>query len=145
MYVIFVEMMKCFDSIYRNALWLKLYRHGISGKILNIIKDMYQKVISCVKHMSTYSEFFESAVGLRQGEVLSPILLSLCRWFTAESWNNDSYGIPFESVVLILLLFADDVAIIGKSPAEIQAQLDAYILISLPRVCMSIQKKQLKL
>ena len=48
LYVIYVDMMKCFDSIYRNALWLKLYKTGIRGKILQIVKDMYENVKSCV-------------------------------------------------------------------------------------------------
>ena len=49
LYVIYVDMMKCFDSIYRNALWLKMFKTGIDGKLLRIVKDMYQKVKSCVK------------------------------------------------------------------------------------------------
>ena len=38
LYVIFVDMMKCFDSIYRNGMWLKLYKSGIQGKILRILR-----------------------------------------------------------------------------------------------------------
>ena len=33
-------MLKCFYSIYRNALWLKLYKTVIRGKILKIVKDI---------------------------------------------------------------------------------------------------------
>jgi hypothetical protein len=77
LYVAFVDMMKCFDSIYRNALWLKLYKLGIRGKLLRIIRDMYQKVKSCVKCCNSYSDYFEYAVGLRQGEVISPLLFSM--------------------------------------------------------------------
>lgn len=48
LYVIFVDMIKCFDSIYRNGLWLKMYKCGIQGKLLRIVRDMYQKVKPCV-------------------------------------------------------------------------------------------------
>ena len=58
LYVAFVDLKKCFDSIYRNALWLKLFRAGIQGKMLRIIKCMYEKVKSCVKSCNTFSEFF---------------------------------------------------------------------------------------
>ena len=56
LYVIYVDMMKCFDTVYRNALWLKIYKAGIEGKLLRIIKSMYENVKSCVKHCSSYSD-----------------------------------------------------------------------------------------
>ena len=39
-------------------LWLKLYKTGIGGKILQSVKDMYYNVKSCVRSCSTYSDFF---------------------------------------------------------------------------------------
>ena len=76
-YVAFIDIKKCFDSIYRNALWLKLYRSGLQGKLLRIIKDMYNEVKSCVKHCNSFSDYFNYSIGLRQGEIMSPILVSL--------------------------------------------------------------------
>jgi hypothetical protein len=38
---------------------------------------MYEKVKSCVRCCNTYSGFFQYAVGLRQGEVASPLIVSL--------------------------------------------------------------------
>ncbi|KAH3733781.1 hypothetical protein DPMN_040215 [Dreissena polymorpha] len=125
LYVIYVDMMKCFDSVYRNALWLKIYKAGIEGKLLRIIKSMYENVKSCVKHCSSYSDYFNYAVGLRQGEVMSPLLFSLFVEDLEMFLQNDvSSGLSIDDIVLILLLFADDMAIIGKSPAEVQKHLD---------------------
>lgn len=68
--VYFFILKKCFDTIYRNALQIKLYKIGIQGKLLRIIRDMYQKVKSCVRPCNVYSSYFEYAVGLRQGEII---------------------------------------------------------------------------
>ena len=129
LYVVYVDMLKCFDSIYRNALWLKMYKSGIQGKILRIIKNMYENVKSCVKSCSTYSEYLSYAVGLRQGEVMSPILFSLfvedLELFLQDGVHS---GLNIEDIILILLLFADDMAILGKSPEEIQSHLDNLYL-----------------
>ena len=38
---------------------------------------MFSHVKSCVKHCNTFSDVFEYAVGVRQREVISPILVSL--------------------------------------------------------------------
>jgi exonuclease III len=129
LYVIYVDMMKCFDSIYRNALWLKLYKNGIRGKILQIIKDMYENVKSCVKSCTSYSDYFRYSVGLRQGEVMSPVLFSL---FVEDLelflQNNIDSGLIIDDILLILLLFADDMAILGKTPEEVQTHLDNLLI-----------------
>ena len=77
LYIIFVDMMKCFHTIYRNALWLKIYKCGIQGKILRIVRDMYKKVKSCVKSLSSYSLYFLYAVGLRQWKIMPPLCVCL--------------------------------------------------------------------
>ena len=46
-YVAFIDLKKCFDIIYRNAMWLKLFKHGIQGKVLRIVIHMYGDVKSC--------------------------------------------------------------------------------------------------
>ena len=33
----FVDLKKAFDSVYRNALWFKLLKMGLDGKILRIL------------------------------------------------------------------------------------------------------------
>ncbi len=40
-YVCFVDFSKVFDYINRNAIYYKLIRSGINGKLLNIIMNMF--------------------------------------------------------------------------------------------------------
>ena len=64
-----VDHKKEFDSVYRNALWYKLFNMWIDGNILQIFRSMNATVKSCVRHgNNTYSDFFESSIGLRQGQ-----------------------------------------------------------------------------
>ena len=125
LYVCFVDLKRCFDSINRNALWYKLYKTGIQGRLLRVIRDMYSKVRSCVKQCNSFSEYFEYAVGLRQGEVISPILVSLfmedLELFLQKDVNS---GLLIDDIVLIILLFADDMAVIGRSVEELQESLN---------------------
>ena len=125
LYVIYVDMLKCFDSIYHNALWLKLFKSGIKGKLLRIVEEMYENVKSCVKSCTSYSDYFRYSVGLRQGEVMSPILFSLfVEDLEMHLQKNIDSGLNIDDMVLILLLFADDMVIIGKSPNEVQTHLE---------------------
>ena len=89
----FVDYSKAFDSINRAILWKKLISCGISGKVLRVIFNMYKSIKSCVMANGMQSEFFESHVGLRQGENLSPLLFALFlndmeTFITDKKWNT---------------------------------------------------------
>ena len=125
LYCAFVDLKKAFDSVNLTNLWFKLYRHGLDGKLFTMIKSMYSHVKACVKACNTYSDFFECAVGLKQGEVMSPLLFSLFI-DDLELFLQDSptCGISIDDVLLILLLFADDMVILGNSTSDLQTRLD---------------------
>ncbi len=124
LYCAFVDLKKAFDSVNRNALWLKMYKCGIGGKMLRIVRSMYFTVKSCVRHCGTYSDIFEYAIGLRQGEVLSPLMFSVFLE-DLELFLQDRIGsgLEIEDLTLILLLFADDMVLFGKSPEDLQHSL----------------------
>jgi hypothetical protein len=47
-YLTFVDVRKAYDTVWRNGLWKKLYDMGVRGKMLNIIQEMYKKVLRTV-------------------------------------------------------------------------------------------------
>ncbi len=70
LYCIFIDYQKAFDTVWRGGLWHKLISIGITGKILKVITNMYSHVKSKIRVNGLSSEFFESWIGLRQGENL---------------------------------------------------------------------------
>jgi hypothetical protein len=78
LYCVFIDYEKAFDTIVRDALWLKLLKVGISCKMLTVscmLQSIYASVTSCVKLSSSMplSDFFDVTLGLKQGEPLLPI------------------------------------------------------------------------
>jgi hypothetical protein len=73
----FIDLKKAFDSVYRNGLWYKLHCNGVRSKMLHMLKAMYESVKVSVKHCNSYSDFFDSYIGVKFGEVLSPLVVSL--------------------------------------------------------------------
>ena len=59
LYCAFVDFTKAFDYINREVIWYKLIKIGVRGKILNVIKSMYQNVKSKVKLNNSLSDGFE--------------------------------------------------------------------------------------
>ena len=113
-------MKKAFDIINLHNSWYKLFKQGLNGKKLQLIKDMYKHVKACVRGCNSSSEYFNFEVGLKQGEVMSPVLFSLF----IEDLDDVNCGLSFNDIMFVLMLFADDMVILGNSPADLQQRLD---------------------
>lgn len=82
---------------------------------------MYNNVKACVKSCNTYSKYFEYAIG----EVISPLLFSLViEDLELHLHNIIAPCLKIDDIILILLLFADDMAILVKTPQDLQTSLD---------------------
>jgi hypothetical protein len=125
LYCAFVDLKKAFDSVYRNGLWYKLHGKGVRSKMLHILKAMYDSVKVTIRHCNNYSDFFDSYVGLKQGEVLSPLLFSLfiedLEMFLADP---NSSGLSLMDINLFLLLFADDMIVLAETADDLQQSLN---------------------
>ena len=50
LFVAFIDFTKAFDYVVRDILWYKLFKYGIRGKIINVIKSMYVNIKSRIKY-----------------------------------------------------------------------------------------------
>ena len=121
LYCIFIDYEKCFDKIDCSYLWQKLLTENVSCKLVRAIKSMYTTVKSCVKYKSSYSSFFESNMGLKQGDPSSPLLFMLFVNDIMENINANLQNIfSINELKLFLILFADDQVLFATSPNTLQ-------------------------
>ena len=116
-----MDLRKAFGTVWREALFYKLLKSGIHGKIYNILKDMYSEVRYSVKLRSGLTDPFLSNIGVKQGCILSHLLfnlfvndLPLC--FDKEKCAPFALG---ESVVNCLM-YADDLVLLSESKEGLQ-------------------------
>ena len=76
----FLDIRKAYDTVFRDGMWKRLLEVGIGGKMWRVLKNIYDKVESCVLVGIERTEWFSVNIGLRQGCVLSPILFDIFRW-----------------------------------------------------------------
>ena len=122
LFSVFIDYEKCFDKIDRTFLWQKLLSQNISSKLVRAIKSMYNTVKSCVKYKSSYSNFFASNVGLKQGDPSSPLFFMLFVNDIVENINTDLENIfSLNELKLFLILYADDQVLFATSPESLQS------------------------
>lgn len=113
------------DLVYRDGIWLKLLRSGCSSKIINMLQSMYSQVKSCVKLNGTKSEYFNSHMGVKQGEPLSPFLFI---FFINDMYNclydQNEEMFNLDNINLFMLLFADDTFLFSYRREGLQNLLD---------------------
>ena len=56
-YCCFVDYKKAFEFVNRQTLWFKLIQQGVDGKMLTIIRSLYNEVKCCVKYNDVLSDF----------------------------------------------------------------------------------------
>ena len=82
LYVTYIDYEKAFDSLKREIMWFTLQEYGITRKIIQIIKILYDGFKCKIAHEGKLSVFIEIRNGVRQWCILppTPFLLILDRF-----------------------------------------------------------------
>ena len=111
----FIDFKKAFDSLHRASMWNILRSYGLPIKIINVIKLLYDGSTSCVRVGGTNTESFEITSGVKQGDVLSPVLFILVVDWIMRRVVEDEDGIAWvDSSRLSDLAYADDIALLSE-------------------------------
>ena len=120
----FIDFAKAFDSVNRDLLWFRLLNYGIDGKFLQVVRAMYTNLQMCVKLHNHLTNWFDSNVGVRQGDTLSPTLFNLFVNTLAAEIKELNCGIKIGDTTVSILLYADDIVLIAETETSLQKMLD---------------------
>ncbi len=127
LYACFIDLRKAFDTIWREALFYKMYKVNISSKFIKLVHSLYASTQSCIRHHDHYTKFFAPQIGTRQGCILSPTLFNLYLNDLPRILENSKFDIspvPIWNSKLSLLMYADDMALLSTSPSGLQNSLN---------------------
>ena len=122
-YAVFVDFRKAFDSVCREALFYKIAKLGIQGKIFNTLYHMYNNSTGQIKLEGHISNKFPIRKGTEQGHPLSPDLFKI--YIRDLSDGLDSPNCPrLMDQIISHLLWADDLILLALDTKTLQHQLD---------------------
>ena len=153
----FIDYQKAFDSVDRSLLWQKLLSYNINGKLLTVIRQMYNRAKSCIKKDNMISEYFLCNIGVRQGDTLSPLLFALFindfNQYISTAYRGLNIvqscypSLNDEDIVLLklfVLLYADDTIILAENEKELQLALDkVHQYCTMYKLSLNIAKRKI--
>ncbi|UYV74237.1 hypothetical protein LAZ67_11002572 [Cordylochernes scorpioides] len=126
LYVFFVDLRKEFDTVPHSLLWKKLTNLGVSYQFTHAIRNYYEQATVAVRWRGSITENIKIHSGVLQGEPLSPLLFILFMTDLIKMYDNSdltSVYLP-EFGDVHLLMYADDIAIIGESRVNLQKKIN---------------------
>jgi len=127
-YSVFIDFSKAFDSVPHLHLFYSLVQEGLHGKLIRVLRDMYDKLRSCVQSSDgSIGELFTCMTGTRQGCMLSPFLfIFYLNELIKQTEVNECKGVfVSESQPNVsMLLYADDLVLLGDNIRHVQKLLD---------------------
>ena len=124
LYCCFVDFQKAFDNVWHDALLLKLFNCGITGKMFNIVKSMYDNAYIHTKVGDRCSDKILIKKGVHQGNTISPTLFNIFINDIVENiGDKDSPDITDDRKVSCLI-YADDLVLLSNTKLGLQTKLD---------------------
>ena len=120
----FLDFRKASDTIPRNNLWNRLEELKVSFELRVAAIRLYENVISKLKSNKWWSKDIKCNIGVKQGFPLSPTLLGI--YIDNLEGCLEEAGCAstvLAEIVIILLLYADDIVLLARCPSDLAKQL----------------------
>ena len=113
-YNCFIDFQKAFDTIKHKIIWAVLKSYGFENKMITLLKHIYEKAQSAVRVEKETGEWFQTSVGSRQGDPLSPLLFITYLERVMDKAMQINRGINISGTLVNNLRFADDIDVLEE-------------------------------
>ena len=123
-YVAFVDVKKAYDTVCRPGLLLRLLELGTPEHVWALIREWYSGDSACIFMGGKQSTWFDTTLGVKQGDVASPILYSVFINPVVAALQCGGVDLFDGRPPLRILLFADDMCVLAEDADALQRMLD---------------------
>jgi len=112
-YTIYLQIShKPFDTVNRDVIYNSLIKYNVPDKLIKLIKLTMQQTKMKVKVNNSFSEWFETKIGVRQGDPLPALLFSVVLDSVITNLEVRGY---ITTRLKQICAYADDIVIIGRT------------------------------
>jgi hypothetical protein len=124
----FIDFRKYFDSMPRMKLWDRLKEIRVPFDSRDVMVRLYENGISKFRSTNGWSKEINCNIGVKQGCPLSPTLFDIYMDKLEYCLEKAGCVIPtFTSIVIILLLHANGIVLMVRSPYDINKKLKFFL------------------
>jgi len=130
-YLLFLDIEKAYDSVWRAGLLYHLWEKGVRGKMFRVLAQMCDNPTSMVWHGGCLSDPFQPEMGWEQGDTLATTMFNIYINTVLEAaWQQP--GVPLDDAPacatwrkIAALMYADDMVALASDRAEMQNMVTA--------------------
>ena len=114
----FIDFKAAFDTIWREALWKMLLKIGIPNKLVEIIKNLYDKTEFSIIAGGELSDWFPVNIDLRQGYIMSPNLFNIFLEYLMKGVKSLNRHFQLNENMSVDIRYPDDTTLISAAVFE---------------------------
>jgi hypothetical protein len=117
----FVDFRKYFDIVPRTNLWNRLEEIKVPFELRVVVVRLYENVISKFRNIKGWLKEINCNIGVKQGCPLSPTLFGIYIDKLEDCLEEvGCVGPTLTGIVIILLLYTDDIVLMVRSPYDLR-------------------------
>ncbi|XP_063427548.1 uncharacterized protein LOC134711049 [Mytilus trossulus] len=122
--LVLLDAKSAFDVVVHSHLMRRLFHCGIDDTLWRIIQSMHWQSTSAIKWEGMIADEFPVSQGVRQGGILSTDLYKVNVNPLLNRLQQSGLGCKIGNVLCNTTACADDIALLGKRPPDMQVQIN---------------------
>ena len=119
-YVVFIDIGKAYDKVWSNAIFYLPWDRGIKGKLWRTMYKLNQNLKTTTATKFGQTDTIDIEDSIRQGKPLSGPEFALLIDQLNVDITAEGYGFIYSHLILVNLLFTDDITVIADSERQLQ-------------------------